>query len=165
MNNTQAILEKIDAIRNKTLQQLNEFTQDQLDWRPSGWTGSSVGKNKWSLGEVFMHLAVDEHYLREQIARPLLEGIKPPEDVTFLPPPPPYGLSKQVIRFWLERARKITRQLLENLPGDANLQLKHSGGLEPMDGLEWLEGYGGHEIFHHKQIEGLVVEMKNTSHK
>ena len=35
-----------------------------------------------------MHLAIDEFYLRELIARPLLEGVKPPEGITFLPPPP-----------------------------------------------------------------------------
>ena len=30
---------------------------------------------------------------------------------------------------------------------------EHRGGLEAMNGLEWLEGYGGHEAFHHKQID------------
>lgn len=107
-----------------------------------------------------MHIALDEHYLREQIARPLLEGIKPPDDVLFLPPPPPYGLSKQVIQFWFDRARMITLRMLESLPANANLELNHVGGLDPMNGLEWLEGYGGHESFHRKQIEALGEEMR-----
>lgn len=105
-----------------------------------------------------MHLAIDEHYLREQIARPLLEGVKPPKGVSFLPPPPPYGAPKEVIRFWFERARSMTRRMIEGWPADANLELKHTGGLEPMNGVEWLEGYGGHETFHHRQIDALIAQ-------
>ena len=59
-----------------------------------------------------MHLAIDEMYLRELIALPLLEGVKPPEGVSFLPPPPPYGTSKAVIGFWFERARVQTQHFL-----------------------------------------------------
>ena len=46
-----------------------------------------------------MHLAIDEIYLRELIARSLLGGIKPPVDVSFIPPPPPYSIAKDVIFF------------------------------------------------------------------
>ncbi|HUG34304.1 MAG TPA: hypothetical protein VMJ90_06010 [Anaerolineales bacterium] len=70
---------------------------------------------------MFMHLALDEHYLREQIARPLLE----------------------------------------EFPADANLGLRHEGGLAFMNGIEWFEGYAGHEAFHHKQIDALITQLKN----
>ena len=63
-----------------------------------------------------MHLAIDELYLRELIAIPLLEGIKPPEGVSFLPPPPPYGQTMEVILFWFERARLQTRRYFEAWP-------------------------------------------------
>jgi len=59
--------------------------------------------------------------LREQIARPLLEGVRPPEAVTFLPPPPPCGAKKEVIQFWFDRARTMTRRLIEAWPADGNL--------------------------------------------
>ena len=104
-----------------------------------------------------MHLAIDEIYLRELIARPLLEGVKPPDGVTFLPPPPPYGTGKDVIRFWFARARSQTRRLFDNWPPDADLDLTHQGGLEAMNGLEWFEGYAGHEAFHHRQIDDLIT--------
>jgi hypothetical protein len=103
-----------------------------------------------------MHLALDEHYLREQIARPLLEGVRPPDSIHFIPPLPPRGAQKETIRFWFERARAMTRRLLEELPAGANLELRHAGGLELMNGLEWFEGYGGHEAFHHRQIDTLI---------
>jgi hypothetical protein len=106
-----------------------------------------------------MHLAIDEHYLREQIARPLLEGIKPPDAVMFLPPPPPYGTPKEVIHFWFDRAREMTRRLIETWPAGANFELTHAGGLEAMNGAEWLAGYGGHEAFHHKQIDALIAQL------
>ncbi len=150
------ILKELDAVRAETLKQLNELTQEQLDWRPAT---SASDEEIWSLGEIFMHLAIDEHYLREQIARPLLEGVKPPKGVSFLPPPPPYGTPKEVIRFWFERARTMTRRMIEGWPADANLELKHTGGLEPMNGVEWLEGYGGHETFHHRQIDALIAQL------
>ncbi len=97
--------------------------------------------------------------MREHLARPLLEGVKPPEGVTFLPPPPPYGAKKDVIQFWFERARLMTRRLLETVPANANLELKHEGGIEPMNGLEWFTGYAGHEAFHHKQIDALIAQL------
>lgn len=163
-----AILEKLNAIRAETLRRLEGLTQEKLDRRPAGsrpgGTRSSedVGEGGWSLGEVFMHLAIDEHYLREHLARPLLEGVKPPEGVTFLPPPPPYGAKKDVILFWFARAREMTSRLVDNWPPDANLELKHSGGLEPMNGAEWLEAYGGHEAFHHRQIDALIVQLNDA---
>ena len=150
------ILNQLDHVRGETLKRLDGLTQEQLDWRPS----TREGEEEWSLGEVFMHLAMDEHYLREQIARPLLEGVKPPEAIHFIPPPPPYGALKAVIRFWFERARAITRRLLEDFPADSNLDLKHEGGLRSMNGLEWFEGYAGHEAFHHRQIDSLIAQLK-----
>lgn len=149
------ILKELDAIRAETLKRLEGLNQEQLDWRPDG----ADGEEAWSLGEVFMHLAIDEHYLREQIARPLLEGVEPPEGVTFLPPPPPYAAPKDVILFWFSRAREMTRRLLQAWPAHANLELKHTGGLEPMNGAEWLRGYGGHEKFHHRQIDALIEQL------
>lgn len=156
MNDPLEILNHLDEVRTETMRRFAGLTQAQLDWKPA----SGGGEDQWSLGEVFMHLASDEHYLREQIARPLLEGIQPPEGIQFIPLAPPYGAKKDVIQFWFERARKVTRQLLENLPLDANLNLRHSGGLEPMNGLEWFEGYAGHEAFHHKQIDTLIAQSQ-----
>lgn len=156
MNDPLEILNHLDAVRAETLRRFEGLTQAQLDWRPP----QGDGEAEWSLGEVFMHLASDEHYLREQIARPLLEGVQPPEGIHFIPPPPPYDAQKEVIRFWFERARKVTRQMLGNLPPDINLTLQHSGGLEPMNGLQWFEGYAGHEAYHHKQIDELIAQVK-----
>ena len=113
MSDVLAILGNLDRIRAGTLERLDGLTQAQLDWRPPD--------GGWSLGEVFMHLAIDEHYLREQIARPLLEGVKPPEEVSFLPPPPPYGAQKDVIQFWFDRARTMTHRLIAAWPADGNL--------------------------------------------
>jgi hypothetical protein len=158
MTNPAAILAELDSIRAETLQRLEGLSQEQLDWLPPV-NPSDASEASWSLGEVFMHLALDEHYLREQIARPLLEGVQPPEGVSFLPPPPPYGTPKDVVRFWFQRARLITRRLIENWPADANLDLRHTGGLRSMNGAEWLEGYGGHEAFHHRQIDALIAQL------
>src|SRR5262245_25348022 len=146
------ILHQLEQIRAATLERLENLTQAQLDQRPA----MKGEEEAWSLGEVFMHIALDEHYLREQIARPLLEGVQPPASILFLPPPPPYGAKKETILFWFERARVMTRRLLESVPPEANLDLKHEGGLAPMNGLEWLEGYGAHEAFHHQQIDALL---------
>jgi hypothetical protein len=157
MNEPLEILNRMDGVRAETLKRLEALTQTQLDWKPS----QGDGENQWSLGEVFMHLAMDEHYLREQIARPLLEGVKPPEAIHFIPPPPPHGARKEVIEFWFDRARAITRHLLENVPADANLELKHEGGLALMNGLEWFEGYARHEAFHHKQIDELLQQVND----
>ena len=156
MTDAAAILDQLDDIRVQTLLRLDNVNQDELDFVPGAGPGASQ-EARWSLGEIFMHLALDEHYLREQIARPLLEGIRPPAEVSFTPPPPPYGTPKDVILFWFDRARTLTRALLENLPASANLSLRHAGGLRPMNGLEWLEAYGGHEAFHHPQIDALMA--------
>ena len=106
-----------------------------------------------------MHLAIDEFYLRELITRPLLDGIKPPFDVSFIPPPPPYSIAKDVIFFWFDRSSIETRRLLDNLTEDANLEITHEGGFEAMNGLQWLEAYAGHEAYHHRQIKDLIVHL------
>jgi hypothetical protein len=152
MNKAQDVLDELERIRAETLKRFEPLTQEQLDWRPSD--------NEWSLGEIFHHIALDEHYLREQIARPLMEGIKPPEDVTFIPPPPFVGAKKEVIKFWFQRARTMTRRLIESWSSNSNVELTHVGGLEAMNSLEWLEGYGGHEAFHHKQIDTVIEHWK-----
>ena len=149
------VLAQLEEIRAETLQRLEGLTEEQLDWRPPAGDDSE----EWSLGEVFMHLAIDEIYLRELLARPLLEGVKPPDGVRFLPPPPPRGTPKAVIGFWFQRARAETRRYLEKWPADADLQLAHDGGFGPLTGLEWLEGYGGHEAFHHQQIDCLIEQV------
>src|SRR5713226_8023487 len=112
MSDPIAILKQLESTRAETLRRLDGLTQAQLDRRPAASAG--LGEDAWSLGEIFMHLAIDEHYLREQIARPLLEGIQPPDEVSYLPPPPPYGTPRPVIQFWFARARAQTRQLLEH---------------------------------------------------
>src|SRR6476660_4913142 len=103
------ILAYLEKVRASTLSRFEGLTQEQLDWLPPVAPGDN-GETSWSLGEVFMHLAIDEHYLREQIARPLLEGVQPPEAVSFLPPPPPYATPKDVIAYWFQRARLMTRR-------------------------------------------------------
>lgn len=150
------ILNKLDQIRAETLRRLEPLTQEQLDWKPPQ---EEAGEQAWSLGEIFLHLALDEHYLREQIARPLLEGVKPPEGIFFIPPPPSYGMKKEALQFWFERTRLLTRRCLENLPVDVHLELRHEGGLQLMNGLEWFQGYGGHEAFHHKQIDAVIGQL------
>jgi hypothetical protein len=159
MTDPAALLRKLEATRTETLRRLAALTQDELDWVPPAGPATPE-EESWSLGEIFMHLALDEHYLREQIARPLLEGVSPPEGITFLPPPPPYGTAKEVIAFWFERARTLTRRLLEDWPADANLSLTHTGGLEPMNGAEWLAAYAGHEAFHHRQIDAVLEKLR-----
>lgn len=152
-----AILDQLEAVRAQTLTRLDALAQEQLDWRPPP-TGTD--EHPWSLGEIFMHIAIDEHYLREHIARPLLEGLRPPDGITFLPPPPPYGMPRAAIRFWLERARLMTRRLLENWPADANLDLTHHGGFqEAMNGTQWLLAYARHEAFHHRQIDAVLGQL------
>jgi hypothetical protein len=155
MAEPRAVLRRLEEIRAESLQRLAGLTQEQLDWRPV----SAEEEEPWSLGEVFMHLAIDELYLRELIACPLLEGVKPPDGVRFLPPPPPHGVPKDVILFWFERARLQTRRFFENWPADADLNVTHEGGLEAMNGLQWFEGYGGHEAFHHQQIDAMLAQQ------
>jgi len=53
----------------------------------------------------------------------------------------------------------MTIRLLEAWPADVNLALKHAGDLEPMNGAEWLMGYGGHETFHHRQLGALIAQL------
>lgn len=149
------VLGRLEGIRAETLRTLDTRTQKELDWHPP----STDGKQEWSLGEIYMHLAIDEIYLRELIALPLLEGVRPPDGVSFLPPPPPYGAAKSVIEFWFERARLQTRRFFEGWPEDACLDLTHEGGLAQMNGLEWFEGYAGHEAFHHRQIASVIAQL------
>jgi len=158
-----SILAKLEDIRAETLRRLNDLSQEELDWRP-GTKRADNGEDEWSLGEIFMHIAIDEHHLRENIARPLLEGVKPPESIEFLPPPPPHGLPKDAILFWFERTRWLTRRLVEHWPVNANLELRHHGGFEEaMNGAEWLQGYGGHEAFHHRQIDAVMRLYKQRA--
>lgn len=160
MKDPKAVLERMENTRAETLRYLDTLTQEQLDWRPP----PADGQQEWSLGEIFMHLAIDEIYLRELIALPLLEGIKPPAGVRFLPPPPPYRTAKAVIEFWFERARLQTRRFFDNWPEGAALGLTHEGGLQEMNGLEWFEGYAGHEAFHHQQITRLIAQLSQELH-
>ncbi len=155
MEETKSILRKLEEVRADTLHLLEDLTQAQLDARPP----QNQDEEAWSLGEVFMHMAIDEIYLRELIARPLFDGIKPPVDVSFFPPPPPYGIPKDVIFFWFDRSRVETRRLLDDLTKDANLDITHEGGFEAMNGLQWLEAYAGHEAYHHRQIKDLIVHL------
>ena len=151
--NPQEILGFMEAVRADTLSRFETLTQAQLDWRPP-----EHGKDEehWSLGEIFHHLALDEHYLREQISRPLLEGVKPPDSILFLPPPPQYGLPKEALRFWFERGRILTRRLIDE-SANWQLELRHAGGFdEDANGAEWLMGFAGHEKFHHKQIDEMI---------
>jgi len=156
MKDPQTVLRALDEVRIETLRRLEALTQEELDARPL----SGDDEEAWSLGEVFMHLAIDEIYLREIIARPLLEGVKPPEGVRFLPPPPPYRTEKAVIQFWFSRARAQTRRLFDNWPTDADLDLSHEGGLDAMNGLEWFAGYASHEAFHHRQMDDLMAQLE-----
>jgi hypothetical protein len=152
------ILSGLEDIRARTLERLLSVSQSQLDARPAR-TGD---EQPWSLGEVFMHIAMDEIYLCEMISRPLREGTLPPEGITFLPPPPPYGTAKEVILFWLARARAQTKVYIKDWPESWDAELKFEGDLELMNALEWLEGYGGHEAFHHRQINALIEWCVHT---
>lgn len=149
---TSNVMQDLDKVRTITHQRLAGLTQFQLDAR-------SGQEEAWSLGEIFMHIAIDEIYLREMISRPLREGILPPVGITFLPPPPPYGVDKQTIRFWLERVRSQTQVYIKDWPLQWDSDLRHAGNLEPMNALEWLLGYAGHEASHHRQIDDLVKRL------
>jgi hypothetical protein len=146
------VLKELEDIRAQTLDRLASLSQAQLDAQPP----RADAEQPWSLGEVFMHIAIDEIYLREMLSRPLLEGIRPPAGITFLPPPPPYGASKEIIQFWFARARSQTRAYVQQWPSKWDPDLKHAGSLQLMNALQWLEGYGGHEKFHHRQIDSLI---------
>lgn len=149
----QQILGFMESVRAETLKRFEPLTQAQLDWRPPE---HSADHAHWSLGEIFHHIALDEHYLREHLARPLLEGVKPPDSILFYPPPPQYGLPKDAIQFWFDRARLETRRLLDD-HANWNLDLRHGGGFdEQSNGVEWLMGYAGHEQYHHMQIDETI---------
>ena len=156
--NAVEVLRQLEEIRSRTLERLQALSQAQLDARPP----KANGEQSWSLGEVFMHIAIDELYLRELISRPLREGARPPGGITFLPPAPPYETSKEVIQFWLARSRSQTRAYVEGWPSQWDPDLRHEGGLRLMNALEWLEGYGGHEAFHHRQIDALTQWCADT---
>ena len=79
--------------------------------------------------------------------------------ISFILPPPHYGLPKDVIFFWFDRSRIETFRLLDNLTEDAKLDITHEGGFEAMNGLQWLEAYAGHEAFHHQQSNDLISQM------
>lgn len=160
MKDPESVFGRLENTRAETLRTLNSLTQEELDWRPP----PADGEQEWSLGEIFMHLAIDEIYLRELIALPLLEGIKPPDGVGFFPPPPPHGTSKVVIEFWFERARLQTRRFFDDWPECASLDLTHEGGLQAMNGLEWFEGYAGHEAFHRQQIASVIAQLPRGLH-
>ena len=66
MVDPQTVLKRLDQVRAETLRRLESLTQEQHDWR----TPQAKGEDEWSLGEVLMHLAIDEFYLRELIAPP-----------------------------------------------------------------------------------------------
>jgi hypothetical protein len=158
--NPQEILAFMDGVRAETLRRFEPLTQAQLDWRPPELNGDHP---HWSLGEIFLHIALDEHYLREHISRPLLEGVKPPDTILFLPPPPQHRLPKEAIQFWFDRARVLTRRMIENGNGNWNLELRHSGGFEEeSNGAEWLMGYAGHEKFHHKQLDEMIARVQEV---
>ena len=66
MTDLAAILDQLDDIRVQTLLRLDNLNQEELDFVPSAGPGESL-EARWSLGEIFMHLALDEHYLREHV--------------------------------------------------------------------------------------------------
>ena len=45
---------------------------------------------------------------------------------------------------------------------NADLNLAHDGSFGSMTGLEWLEGYGGHEALHHPQIDRLIQQVSGA---
>jgi hypothetical protein len=149
---TSYVFKQMEETRKNTYERLSKVNQSQLDTRPPHLGQEEV----WSLGEIFMHIAIDEIYLREMISRPLRDGILPPVGITFLPPPPPYGVDKQTIRFWLERARSQTQIYIKGWPLQWDMDLRHAGNLRPMNALEWLLGYSGHEASHHSQIDAMI---------
>jgi hypothetical protein len=156
--NPQQIIAFMDSVRAETLSRFQPLTQAQLDWRPPGLDDDH---HHWSLGETFHHIALDEDYLREHLARPLLEGIKPPDSILYLPPPPQYGLPGDAIQFWFDRARLLTRRMLETWDPNYNLQLTHNGGFEKAsNGAEWLMGFAGHEQYHHRQLDELIARVR-----
>jgi hypothetical protein len=156
------ILAHLDAVRAETLKRLDSMTQDQLDWLPAPADDRYPEDEAWSVGEILARLAIGEHFVREHIARPLLEGVSPPPAVSATPPLAPYGAARDVIVFWLERARLVTRRMLQELPTHANLGLQHAGDLHPMNGMEWLGYLAERESDQLGQIDALLRDMRGT---
>lgn len=152
------VFNQLEEVRFFTLERLSSLSQFQLDTRPQ----LVENEENWSLGEIFMHIAIDEIYLRELISRPLYEGICPPPDVTFLPPSPPYGMTKETIYYWLNCARSQTEQYVKNW-SHWNPELKHKGGIQPMNALEWLKGFADHEKSHQHQIDFVIKKLSEHS--
>jgi hypothetical protein len=57
------------------------------------------------------------------------------------------------------------KYLNRDTPSDENRELTHVGGLQPMNSFEWLEGHGGHEAFHHQQIDKMIAQIKEQNIK
>ena len=57
----------------------------------------------------------------------------------------------------VHRTSGTTGQFIFTALTKADLDLTHEGGLEAMNGLEWFEGYGSHEAFHHRQIDDREI--------
>jgi hypothetical protein len=154
----EAILQQLDAIRAATLQRLDGLTQEQLDWRPLG----AMGDAAWSLGEVFMHLAIDEYYLGEQLGRLWLEGGRAGERPQSLPPPP-YGIPADELRGLFADTRTRTRNLIAHWPVHPDLPAPPGSGPARMPGREWLVAYGEHEVSHWRQIDSLLAQWPSAS--
>jgi hypothetical protein len=148
-----AIMQQLDAIRAATLRRLDGLTQAQLDWRPPGGTGEAA----WSLGEVFMHLAIDEYYLGDHLGRLWLEGVQPPDGARSLPLPP-YGVAVAEIRQLFADTRTRTRNLIETWQADSQLPFRAGGDGAGMNGADWLAAYGEHEASHQQQIDTLLAQ-------
>ena len=148
-----AIMQKLDAIRAATLRRLDGLTQAQLDWRPPGGTGEAA----WSLGEVFMHLAIDEYYLGDHLGRLWLEGVQPLDGGRSLPPPP-YGVAVDEIRQLFADTRTRTRSLIETLQTNPHLPFRAGAGGAGMNGADWLAAYGEHEASHQRQMDTLIAQ-------
>jgi hypothetical protein len=65
---------------------------------------------------------------------------------------------------WFERASGMTRHKIR--PGmQAVIYSSAYRRLKAMNVPEWLEGYGGPEIFHHKQIDRVIGQLKDQDIK
>jgi hypothetical protein len=148
------ILRELDAIRAATLRRLAELTQEQLDWRPPGGEDDAA----WSVGEILMHLAIDEYYLGEQLGRLWLEGVRPLAGVRSLRLPP-HGVAADDIRRLFADTRTRTRSLIATGSVNPNLALRPGGA--PTDGAEWLTAFGEHEVSHQRQIDALLARLHN----
>jgi hypothetical protein len=148
-----AILRQLDAIRAATLGRLAGLTQEQLDWRPPGEAGDAA----WSLGEVFMHLAIDEYDLGTQLGRLWLEKGQPQEQARALPPPP-YGVGRDELQGLFADMRTRTHNLIASWPAHPNLAGQPGSSQARMPGIDWLITYGQHEASHWQQMDALVAQ-------